>query len=234
MSNPIRDRRVILPWKPPGVAARFVSAGASSASIADNASLSGGAGVRQTIAAWVWLDILDARYYISKSNPAGTFEYHFDNTGTQFRYRVSQTGAAVTASVTASSFGTPALFAWNYVVCRYDGVNISICVNAGTVNTTAYSSDIFDGANDFRLGSDAIGGSRMTGRLDRVAYWSRAITDAEVSSLYLTGVGKRYRDLDSGLKTGLVSWWDLDGNLFDAHGTNHLTNNSVLFASGLP
>jgi hypothetical protein len=233
--HPLRFRRALMGGAQyPNIAARFSGAAGSTAFIADNASLSMGAGARHTIAAWINVEVAAGTQIISKTNPSGIFEYALNNqVGVNgFQYRVSSTGTSFTNTLNATNFGTIPVGTWCFVVARYDGANLSLGVNAGTPNTQAFSADVSDQANDFRLGGDATGGSRTTCRLDCVGYWSRAITNAEVTQLYRSGVGMAYRDLDAALKTGLVSWWDLDNTLNDSHGSNHLTNGGLVTFTG--
>jgi hypothetical protein len=62
---------------------------------------------------------------------------------------------------------------------------------------------------------------------DETAIWNRALSNAEIATLYNSGAGRTYAEAPASLKTNLVSWWSMNaptsGNWLDQHGTNHLT-----------
>lgn len=238
MPNPIRTRRRLPLGGYPNLAGDF--SGTKSASIVDNASLSMGAGLDMSVAAWMWLNANGASMNgVSKANVSGQYEWLlWFAAASTFRFQVSANGTTFTI-VNATLFGLPPVNTWNFVVATYDGTNISVSVNAGTQNQTAFSTDVFNGTDAFTLGRADAGLPNMNGRQDCPAFWKSArgaggaLSTAKIAKLYKAGVGMAYRDLDSDLKTGLVSWYNLDGDLQDSHGTNHLTNNNSLgFASG--
>lgn len=216
----------------PNIAAQFVAASSQSATIADNASLSMGAGVRMSVAAWVNQTTLQTQAFLEKGAGLGTpatLEYGlFYSVGSsRISLRVSTGAASTTAQ--ANTFGVPVAGVWTFVVATYDGANIGMSVNAGVIDNTAFSADIQDSTQNFSLGGDTF----LNGLLDCVGFWKVALATAQLAKLYKGGVGMAYRDLDADLKTGLVSYWNLDGNLNDSHGTNHLTNsNGVAFGAG--
>lgn len=79
-----------------------------------------------------------------------------------------------------------------------------------------------------------LGGARSvygTNKAASAGFWTKALSGAEVVALFNNGAGLRYADLSAGLKTSLVSWWNLDeqsGVRYDSHGTNHLTDNNTV------
>lgn len=164
--------------------------------LADNASLSITGNI--TVCAWINAE--------SFTNSPGTIASKYLTTGNQRSYRlnmvvttgrpsfgVSQTGTAETAVATWGSNLSTAT--WYFVCGRYDGTNVSISVNAGTPVTAAYSSGIFDSTAPFILGSQAdndFSGTEYDGLIDEVSVWSRALSDAEVTTLYNSGNGLAY------------------------------------------
>jgi hypothetical protein len=133
-----------------------------------------------------------------------------------------------------------------FLVVTYDGSSSSSSI-AAYANAVALSLSVTGtltgtilNASDFNLGGRASAGS-YTGDLDNAGMWSRVLSSGEVSQLYNAGRGLRYGDLDAGLRSGLVSYWDLDEfsdgtgavTRADAHGSNHLTDTGNV-ASGPP
>lgn len=235
MPNPVARRRsggLVYP----NLGAQFASASSQSLSAADSATLSM-ADIDFSCAMWVQLTTKSATMaVVSKGSFSGPIEYGVAYAVGSDRYvfDVSDSGNLHFTTATANTFGSPATGTWHFVVGSHDSVNdvLSISVNAGTADTTAYTFGSYDGAVAFRIGSD--GGRFLNGLADSVAVWKKVLTSAEISRLYNGGVGMAYRDLTGSLLTSLVGWWDLDGLLIDASGNaNTLTNNGgVTFVAG--
>jgi hypothetical protein len=235
MPNP-RRRRAIAKGGYPNIAAQFASASSQYATVADNAALSMGAGVKMGVAGWVnFTSLGTSRALVSKGDyaAANSTEYGvlystFTNT---FSLRLS-TGAVLT-TLNATTFGVASTATWYFIAAWTDGTNANISVNNGPVDQIAFSADIVDGTNPFRLGATSVPGLFMDGLMDSFGIWKRALTAAELTQLYRGGVGFAYRDLSTALKVALVAWYNLDGDLNDSIGGNHATNtNGVTFAAG--
>ena len=146
-----------------------------------------------------------------------------------------QTGrlsTAKTAGITADAwFG----WVWNF---DRDG-NGQLWVNnvdKGTVDISSHAASL-DPDGDLAIGGlygTAV--EEMNGRIALTGWWNRLLTTAEISQLYNGGLGLTYGALDSGLRTSLVSYWNLNeesGNAIDQHGSNDLIdNNTVTSAQG--
>jgi hypothetical protein len=232
MPNPVLGRRH-RPVSYPGVASNHVAAQSQFWSIATNASLQMGASVDVTLAGWIWFDSLSNgnNVFIKARNPTTNIEYEcFYQTATaKIRFDVTANG---TTQVTVDTATTPVVGTWNFLVCRYDGTNISTQLNNGTLVNTAFTTDIFSTTNRFCFGSNDDSGLFHDGRLDSWGIWKSsrgnggALSAAQLTFLYNNGYGVTYEDLPSTLKSNLVSWWKFDGNGLDSHSNaNHLTNN---------
>lgn len=86
---------------------------------------------------------------------------------------------------------------WYHIVITWDGSTIRGYVN-GTVDshTTVQSRNATSTGINFTLGRGFNGTDfvnyGLTGKLDEVGLWSRAITGAEVTTLYNSGTGRSY------------------------------------------
>jgi len=227
-----------------GPAALFVSANNEYLSIADNASLSMGSGVRCTFTAAVYLNntTQDHTIFGKYNSNTNNVEYRlFFNAGAtqRFRFDVSNDGSAI-AFVRANTFGAPSINTWYFITCQYDGTNIKISVNNGAFDTTAFSADIFNGTAAFSIGSlpahTPFSGD-ADARIQLVGVWKRVLTATEISQLYNNGKGLHYKELYGTLFNSLESYWNLNETFrkrYDSHGSNHLTdNNTVDFAAGI-
>ncbi len=242
MPNPIRRRRLGGSFSYPNRAAQLTAASTQFATLADNASLSGGATLDMSWVAWVNFDSFGtSRNIMSKYASAGVREYllWFNNAVTQFQVTISADGTA-TKSIAASTFGTPSTGTWYFVVARYDGTNLAINVNAGTQNTTAHTTDVFDAGSRFTIGSTDGSISLMNGRDDCLGIFKSArgaggaLSTADITTLYNNGVGMAWRDLPTALKSVCVAYWNLDGDLTDAsgNGNNLVDNGGITYGIG--
>lgn len=227
--NVARRRRLSLSRNYPNLGAVFDGGSVQFLSIADNAALSMGVGVRMTMVAWVYLESLAALQFVvckTLAGAAASNEYllRINNSTSKFDFIVSN-GAA---NQSVATVATIAVNSWYFVTCYYDGTNIGISLNNAAFATSAFSSDITDGTQNFRFGAGGAGSSPYTGHLDCVGIWKRVLTVAELTTLYNGGIGTAYRDLPTAMRNG-VGWWDLDdpggssATWVDRVGANHLT-----------
>lgn len=177
-----------------GNAASFVAANSESLSIVDNASLSMGAGVRLTIAAWVHATSLAFENNIVAKR-TGHLEYYLRVRNNRFDFEVSATGATPVYTVVGANTITTGV--WYFVVAGYDGTNLFLSINDGALRTTAYIGDIFDGTSSFVVGSRGTN-DYWTGEIDEVAIWKRALSSAEITELYNSGAGVSYANISGG------------------------------------
>lgn len=237
MPSPIRMRQ-LGGNQYPGIAAKFVSASTQYASVADSAGLSAGDTTFE-IGCWLYMDSLTTiQDFIGKFLTTGSQREYllaYNTASNRLEFYVSANGSGAVV-VAANNFGNVPIATWVFVRAWHDAAGdlIGIQVNNGTANIQATTLGVFDGTAAFLVGLRGTDGTTpLNGRLDSV-YFRRAISNAaEATRLYNNGVGLAYRDLDAAFKTGLVSWWDLDGNWLDKHGANHLTPvNNPIFAAG--
>ena len=192
-------------------AAQFTAANSEYLSRADNASLSTG-DIDFTVACWVYLDTnvnatLITKYNVQTNQDEYLLFYNQNDhsPNNRFSFVVTATGApAANKVVDATSFGAPSLSTWYFIAAWHDSVGntINICVNDGTVNSTATTAGVFDGTAPFQIGA-LIGGAGtnvyyMNGRIDEAGFWKRVLTSAEITQLYNSGNGMSYADITAG------------------------------------
>jgi hypothetical protein len=79
-----------------------------------------------------------------------------------------------------------------HIACTYDGANTKIYINGGAAETTSGSitGNINKTSADLQVGGLAAGsGWEIDGVLDDAAVWRRALSQAEITSLYNSGTG---------------------------------------------
>jgi hypothetical protein len=169
--------------------------------IADSAALSTG-DIDFTLACWVNLESKTAgqrQTLISKYNTTGnqreywlTYNPTAGGTSNPFGFTVSSNGTAFTVHE-STTFGTPSTGTWYFLVAWHDAANntLNIQVNNGTVDSTSYSSGVFDGTSPFVLGARETV-DNLDGLLDEVGFWKRVLTSDERTALYNGGNGLAY------------------------------------------
>lgn len=184
-----------------GNAVALVLASSQSLSISSNTSIRMGSGVRCTWAFWVnFTTVATNQVLITKQAGGPTDEYRINlsitaigGTSPGIQWAVSSAGTTYNATVTASNFGAVTTGTWYFVVCQYNGSNISISINNGTPNTTSFSADIFSGTTPLYFGqSNLITPNYMNGALDAVGLWKRALASEEITYLYNSGSGRQF------------------------------------------
>ena len=182
-----------------GDAAQFTRANSEYLSRADNESLSTG-DIDFSVAAWVFLDSLATQSPIigKWSGVAGGLEYVLiyqpPAGGSVFDFFVSSNGTAA-ASRQATSFGTPVVSTWHYVVAWHDSVNntLNIQVNDGPVNSTAYTLGVFDSAQELQIGRNT--GEYAAARIDATGFWKKVLNNNERTYMYNNGAGREIEPL---------------------------------------
>jgi len=231
-----------------GKAAQFVRTSGEYLSITDNVLLSTG-DINFSIVAWVYLDTKTSNMVIAgKFTGTGNlreWRLRYSTADDRFQFRVSPDGTnAGMGTVDADNFGAISTGAWHFIVVEHDkdANTITIQVNNGTVDSTAYSSGLIDLASAFNIGADGSGTGPWDGRINSVGFWKRRLSSIEKTFLYNSGNGKPYQALGllddgSNIKENLIAYWNLDevsGTRVDSHNSNNLTdNNTVTQAIGL-
>lgn len=148
---------------------------------------------------WVKLAVKVNSYAIvSKWNadtgdPKRQYAFVYDSSADRFKFWVSDDGVNV-AEVTATSFGSPTAGVWYFFHVEHTGAEIRISINNGGHDETAHATGVFASASRFRLGA-LRGGSgeeafQLSGDIDAVVSFDRALTASEVAYLYNSGTGR--------------------------------------------
>jgi RHS repeat-associated protein len=217
-----------------GNAANFVTTNQEYLSITDNASISTG-DVDFTWAANVYMNNNNTSYVIiDKSDNVNQtlFDYRLAyNSGTGFRFRTSSTVYVDSGAVSAN--------AWHTVIAWHDSVHntINIQVDAGVVNSIAFSGGTTDTTYPLTIGAYSNGTTGLDGRIDEVAFYKRVLTAGERSWLYNGGAARTFTDINPPVAnpgtTNLIAWWTMNeasGTRVDSTGAtaNNLTDNNTV------
>lgn len=118
--------------------------------------------------------------------------YNFDLDRFEFVVGDGTTSATVTDTV----IGSPSTGTWYLLHGWHDASanQIGLAINAGTADTTSYSSGSHN-TNVFYTGTQETGGvsvAQWDGLIDEVGFWRRVLTSGERTSLYNGGAGLAY------------------------------------------
>jgi hypothetical protein len=174
-----------------------------------------------TVAGWAYRDS-DSFQQVFTDNSAGTigFRLYFSNAT---RLYMSVNGSLAGTAPASAPAG-----AWHFIVGYHDSsANLTgVSINGAAAVTAAHATGLGANAGPFRVGRHSAASDPFDGDAACAGVWNRVLTAAEITALYAGGKAMPYAALPSGLKSGLISYWNLDettGTRYDSHGTNHLT-----------
>lgn len=149
-----------------------------------------------TIQVWVKAESKPTSMQIMGKWASGQKEYtlFYISGSDRFEFFVSSDGSAQT-SVAANNLGSPSTATWYCIHAWHDATNdqIGIAVNAGTADTSAYSSGVTAGTANLTFSQNDDGNnSYWDGPMDEAGFWKRVLTSQERTDLYNGGSGLSY------------------------------------------
>jgi len=126
------------------------------------------------------------------SNREWTLYIETDDTPDHLQFNVFN-GSTRVGQVLVDSSGLATGSTFHHVVARYTASTkeLALFVNGTKTTATGTSDPAVNSTAEFEIGS--LGAFYMhTGSIDEVAFWRRALSDAEVASLYNGGAGSFY------------------------------------------
>lgn len=179
-------------------------------------------GNQTTFSVSVWFQLATsqtAKTFFSNllSTPKGWSVGISDSSANQLKFYL------VSGTVTSATVLTSGV--WYHAIFTYDGTTAKIYLNG---NTTPNASSALATQYTTLPVNNYVGSSDGTtqflnGKMAALGYWNKALSTAEVTSLYNSGSGLAFADLSGSLLTSLLSYLDfLDPN---ALGTDSVTPN---------
>jgi hypothetical protein len=81
---------------------------------------------------------------------------------------------------------------WYHLAFTYDGSNVRVYRDGAQVSSAALSGTMNASASGVRFGQQLESGNPFNGTFDEIGIWSRALTGAEITTLYNGGAGLSY------------------------------------------
>ncbi len=128
--------------------------------------------------------------WISDVSTFDVMDIYYDSTnqfiwGERLRSNVVGDGISYSLNLPTSTY--------THVALTYDGTTVNFYVNGTSVGTTASSGNGISGiSSGAAIGADNTGANLISGIIDEVGMWSRALSSSEISALYNGGVGLQY------------------------------------------
>lgn len=177
-----------------GLARQFVGGNSEYLSANSNADLTLG-GDAWTLAFWLFVADgapNDQSILLAKDDPAGrefAFEYNNPEPGELFIIFWDNPATYTNAARTTI---TPARGQWQFICCTHanNALTVSVTLNSTTTASTQCSS-YSTSAQPFTVGKRTYSGFEgfATCSIDELAIWNRALSGAEVATLYNSGTG---------------------------------------------
>lgn len=149
-----------------------------------------------TICCWVKPESLGAvAFFVSKwatsGNQRSYMLYTYGVANGDVTALLSDNGTAAEAAYTAG--GVLSVGAWAHVAVVYHGTDIRIYVDGalaenGNNNPKTYSSGIYDGTAEIRVGGRDGSANYFDGLIDEVAIFDRALSADEIADIYNDGI----------------------------------------------
>ena len=184
-----------------------------------------------TIDAWV--------YPTSFPNPAPTVMRKSHPTSLTPRYllAVTDTGQAHCniGGFAAPVAGVVPLNEWTHIACTYDRVAARLYVNGSEVASSPGTAAIPTASTALGIGKlPQVTSRNFDGLIDEVELFDRALTEAEIRSIYNAGSAGKIKPEPVEPPTGMVAWWPGDDHPNDIIDGNHGTPvGGATYAPGL-
>src|ERR1700730_5491445 len=180
-----------------------------------------------TLDAWIYPTTTSGiRYIIDKESPGNNDSNYYlaleDGNTIEFGFNPGQYQSI------DSTVAVP-VNAWSHVTATYDGTTLKLYIN-GVLSVMADAASGFQTpptGQPFAIGIRNIDFSDgFVGLIDEVEVFSRALTDAEVLSIYAAGGAGKCRSCTPA-PGGMISWWKAETNANDSEDNNNGTFNGT-------
>ncbi len=165
-----------------------------------------------SVAGWFYPTHVTENYIMG----VGSTDYLRINSATEITIRLNNSGKTLGDGGTA--LDTININKWVHIALTRDGSNVIRAYLNGVLQTETHT-DSDDWDYRYICSRDNGGSFAFDGYTCNLGIWSDALTLAQIKSI----MWKQYADLTTSEKTSLVSFWNLDVDANDSHGSNNGT-----------
>ena len=190
---------------------------------------------QNTVSAWIKLGELSRTHTILSGRDSNTdlIRFWIASSDNKVRFRLGDGSNTTVTNPTALQVDR-----WYHIVATYDGTNLKIYVDSVLGHTLAASKNVNVTAN-LKIGEDD-DSNRFMGKIDELAIWDRALTQAEVTEIYNGGKptnlklnSGNYKSADPVIVStksvdfdGIEAYLEVQANSTFAFGNNNFTLSS--------
>ena len=165
-----------------------------------------------SVAGWFYPTHVTENYIMG----VGSTDYLRINSATEITIRLNNSGKTLGDGGTA--LDTININKWVHIALTRDGSNVIRAYLNGVLQTETHT-DSDDWDYRYICSRDNGGSFAFDGYTCNLVIWSDALTLTQIKSI----MWKQYADLTTSEKTSLVSFWNLDVDANDSHGSNNGT-----------
>lgn len=191
-----------------------------------------------TFSCWVYVNSLASnnrvtRFILNNGSLERNFQVDIDTNGYVLFGCFDGAGHSVNQTTNALATNT-----WYHLVWQYDGTAGKLFVNAveKASVTWTWSGYARTSYSSLHIGSEGLNdgagtGEWFKGMIDEYGIWDRALTGAEITSLYNSGSALQF-PFGQTLSNNLTNYYKLDGNSNDAVGSNNGSDSGITYNAG--
>jgi len=141
----------------------------------------------------------------------GGYSIYYSTSSKYFVFQISEAGGPSFPSVSHTAFTDHPIGEWHFIVGVHEqGVGLRLSLDGGAFDTFAHTAGIDATATAYAVGAITTPSNYINARLSGSGVWREALSLEKVKRLYNNGRGRRWADLDAGLRTNCEAYYDLD------------------------
>jgi streptogramin lyase len=188
-----------------------------------------------------WMNGSASNTFSGSEGLVATDFYGFETEGSTLAFFVSTNSGS---SFAVASTSVPPTGEWHHIAGTYDGATVDLYIDgvlqssvgqSGSISPMAANSFLTIGSEDGRTfcGASCLGNRYFNGIIDEVEIFNRALSAAEIQTMFNAGGVGKCKPTCVSPPSGLIAWWPGDNTATDIQlGHNGTLQNGATFANG--